>query len=165
MAKAKSATRRGERELAFQVLYGLSFTPANNIEELRRFFRISPDNLARWEGQEPPSQPSGFAWELVEGVWSKSDELDASISNYSRNWRVDRMGRVELTLLRLAVFEIIYRNDVPPKVAINEALELSRQFGEGNAKSFINGILDAVSKALETGGISRPAANSSTISE
>ena len=165
MAKAKSATRRGERELAFQVLYGLSFTPANNIEELRRFFRISPDNLARWEGQEPPSQPSGFAWELVEGVWSKSDELDASISNYSRNWRVDRMGRVELTLLRLAVFEIIYRNDVPPKVAINEALELSRQFGEGNAKSFINGILDAVAKALETGGISRPAANSSTISE
>ena len=165
MAKAKSATRRGERELAFQVLYGLSFTPANNIEELRRFFRISPDNLARWEDQEPPSQPSGFAWELVEGVWSKSDELDASISSFSRNWRVDRMGRVELTLLRLAVFEIMYRNDVPPKVAINEALELSRQFGEGNAKSFINGILDAVSKALETGGISRPAANSSTISE
>ncbi len=165
MAKAKSATRRGERELAFQVLYGLSFTPANDIDELRRFFRVSPDYLARWEGQEPPSQPSGFAWELVEGVWSKSDELDASITSFSRNWRVDRMGRVELTLLRLAVFEIMYRTDVPPKVAINEALELSRQFGEGNAKSFINGILDAVAKALETGGISRPAADPSTISE
>ena len=165
MAKAKSATRRGERELAFQVLYGLSFTPARDIDDLRRFFRISPDYLARWEGQEPPSHPSGFAWELVEGVWSKSDELDAAITNFSRNWRVDRMGRVELTLLRLAVFEIMYRSDVPPKVAINEALELSRQFGEGNAKSFINGILDAVAKALETGGISRPAADPSTISE
>ena len=165
MAKAKSATRRGERELAFQVLYGLSFTPARDIDDLRRIFRISPDNLARWEGQEPPSQPSGFAWELVAGVWSKSDELDAAISNFSRNWRVDRMGRVELTLLRLAVFEILYRTDVPPKVAINEALELSRQFGEDNAKSFINGILDAVAKALETGGLSRPAADSSTISK
>ena len=103
MAKGKSATRRGERELAFQVLYGLSFTPARDIDDLRRIFRISPDYLAR--------------------------------------------------------------NDVPPKVAINEALELSRQFGEGNAKSFINGILDAVAKALETGGISRPAADPSTISE
>jgi len=55
MAKAKSATRRGERELAFQVLYGLSFTPARDIDDLRRFFRVSPDYLARWEGQEPPS--------------------------------------------------------------------------------------------------------------
>lgn len=162
MAKGKSATRRGERELAFQILYGLSFTPANDIEELRRFFRISPDNLAHWQDQEPPVHPSGFAWELVEGVWSKSDELDAAISRFSRNWRVDRMGRVELTLLRLAVYEIMFRNDVPPKVAINEALELSRQFGEDNAKSFINGILDAVAKALETGGLSRPAADSST---
>ena len=165
MAKAKSATRRGERELAFQVLYGLSFTPASDVDDLRRIFRISPDYLARWQGQEPPVHPSGFAWELVEGVWSKSDELDASISNFSRNWRVDRMGRVELTLLRLAVYEIMFRADVPPKVAINEALELSRQFGEDNAKSFINGILDAVAKALETGGIMRPAADSSTISE
>jgi Transcription termination factor len=107
MAKGKSATRRGERELAFQVLYGLSFTPASDVDDLRRIFRISPDYLARWQGQEPPVHPSGFAWELVEGVWSKSDELDASISNFSRNWRVDRMGRVELTLLRLAVYEIM----------------------------------------------------------
>jgi len=135
MAKGKSATRRGERELAFQVLYGLSFTPASDVDDLRRIFRISPDYLARWQGQEPPVHPSGFAWELVEGVWSKSDELDASISNFSRNWRVDRMGRVELTLLRLAVYEIMFRADVPPKVAINEALELSRQFGEDNAKA------------------------------
>ena len=96
MAKGKSATRRGERELAFQVLYGLSFTPARDIDDLRRIFRISPDYLARWEGQEPPSHPSGFAWELVAGVWSKSDELDASISNFSRNWRVDRMLTVAL---------------------------------------------------------------------
>ena len=109
--------------------------------------------------------PSGFAWELVEGVWSKSEELDASITSFSRNWRVDRMGRVELTLLRLAVYEITFRNDVPAKVAINEALELSRQFGEGNAKSFINGILDAVAKALETGGLTRPAADSTSKSE
>lgn len=155
MAKAKNATRRGERELAFQVLYGLSFTPAKTLEELRRSFRTSPDNLVRGEESGVPVDTSGFAWELVEGVWSKSDALDKAITKFSHNWRVDRMGRVELTLLRLAVFELLFRNDVPPKVSINEALELSRQFGEGNAKNFINGILDAVAKALESGELQR----------
>lgn len=158
MGKGKSATRRGERELAFQILYGLSFTPPRDLEDLERIFRISPDNLARRPEQSPPVHPSGFAWELVEGVWSNSAELDTAISRFSHNWRVDRMGRIELTLLRLAVFEILFRNDVPPKVAINEALELTRQFGEGSAKGFVNGILDAVAKALEAGEISRPGA-------
>ena len=68
-----------------------------------------------------------------------------------RNWRVDRLGKIELTLLRLAVFEMLYRADVPPKVAINEALELSTRFGDAKAKSFINGILDAAIKAQEAG--------------
>ena len=159
MAKAKNATRRGERELAFQVLYGLSFTPARTLEELRRSFRVSPDNLVRSEESGVPVETSGFAWELVEGVWSNSAALDKAITQFSHNWRVDRMGRVELTLLRLAVYELLFRNDVPSKVSINEALELSRQFGEGNAKNFINGILDAVAKALEAGELQRPAAS------
>lgn len=149
MSKGKNATRRGERERAFQVLYGLSFTPAANREDLCRAFRLSPDNAAEAEAGIP--EPAGFAWELVEGVWSKSAELDAAIGRFSHHWRVDRMGRIELTLLRLAIFEMLFRRDVPPKVAINEALELSRQFGEGNAKNFINGILDAAAKALENG--------------
>ena len=152
MAKAKSATRRGERELAFQVLYGLSFTPASDVDDLRHIFRISPDYLARWQGQEPPVHPSGFAWELVEGVWSKSDELDASISNFSRNWRVDRMGRVELTLLRLAVYEIMFRADVPPKVAINEAIELGKRYSTQNSGAFINGILDKIMNRARPAG-------------
>ena len=159
MAKAKNATRRGARELAFQVLYGLSFTPARTLEELRRSFRVSPDNLVRSEESGVPVETSGFAWELVEGVWSNSAALDKAITQFSHNWRVDRMGRVELTLLRLAVYELLFRNDVPSKVSINEALELSRQFGEGNAKNFINGILDAVAKALEAGELQRPAAS------
>ncbi len=61
---------------------------------------------------------------------------------------------MELTLLRLAMYELLYRQDVPAKVAINEALELTRQFGEDNATSFVNGILDAAAKALEKGSLS-----------
>ena len=78
-------------------------------------------------------------------------QLDEVIGLFSQNWRIDRIGRVELTLLRIAVYEMLYRIDVPPKVAINEALELSKQFGDANARGFINGILDAAAKALEGG--------------
>ena len=115
MSKAKNTTRRGARELAFQVLYGLSFTPAESRADLRRAFVLSPHNTAMDE-QDLGSEPTGFAWELVEGVWGNSAALDTAISRFSHNWRVDRMGRIELTLLRLAVFEMLYRQDVPPKV-------------------------------------------------
>ena len=80
-----------------------------------------------------------------------ADAIDSVIERFSQNWRVDRLGKIELTLLRLAVFEMLYRADVPPKVAINEALELSTRFGDAKAKSFINGILDAAIKAQEAG--------------
>ena len=142
MSKGKSASRRGERAQAFQVLYGLSFADATSLEDVRRAFLQSPDHQETEEGE----LPSGFAWDLVQGVWSRRDELDKTISRFSRNWRVDRMGRVELTLLRLAMYELLYRQDVPAK--------LPRQFGEDNATSFVNGILDAAAKALEKGSLS-----------
>ena len=94
MSKGKSASRRGERAQAFQVLYGLSFADATSLEDVRRAFLQSPDHQETEEGE----LPSGFAWDLVQGVWSRRDELDKTISRFSRNWRVDRMGRVELTL-------------------------------------------------------------------
>lgn len=156
MRRQKAATRHGERELAFQVLYSLSFSPVTEINALRRIFAESLKSMAQWRADT--KQPAGamtFAWKLVEGVWSTSPQLDAVITRFSHNWRVDRMGRVELTLLRLAVFELVFREDIPPKVAINEALELSRLFGEDKAKSFVNGILDAVAGALENGEVSR----------
>lgn len=149
MTKAKNVGRRAERERAFQVLYGLSFTPARSQAELRRAYSRTPDKNVG--GDEMHREPAGFAWELVEGVWINTARLDAALGRFSHNWRVDRMGRIELTLLRLALFEILYRDDVPPKVAINEALELSVRFGESTAKNFINGILDAAVKSLHKG--------------
>lgn len=74
MSKAKNTTRRGARELAFQVLYGLSFTPAESRADLRRAFVLSPHNTAMDE-QDLGSEPTGFAWELVEGVWGNSAAL------------------------------------------------------------------------------------------
>ena len=142
MPKKTGASRRSERELAFQFLYGLDFAPASSEGELRKRFEQSAATA------DKAAALSGFAWELALGVWNNAQFLDAVIARFARNWRLDRMGRIELTLLRLAVYELQYRMDIPSRVTINEALELCRQFGEASARSFINGILDAAAKAL-----------------
>ena len=101
------------------------------------------------------AQPEGFAWELVRGAWQNQVELDGLITDFSQNWRLDRMGKVELALLRLAAYELLYRDDVPGKVVINEAIELSKIFGDDSSRSFVNGILDAIVKALDSGELKR----------
>ncbi|MBQ9405783.1 MAG: transcription antitermination factor NusB [Desulfovibrio sp.] len=161
MSSPKTASRHRSRQLAFQVLYGLSFSPAHDLDELKGIFCSSPGQAELHE-DAAPVVPSGFAWELVEGVWKSSALLDEIIERFSRNWRISRMGRVELTLLRLAAFEMLFRTDIPSKATINEALELSRQFGEHKAGIFVNGILDAVAKALEKGDLMRPVFSSTS---
>lgn len=150
MAAGRRSTRRSARELAFQVLYGLCFSPAADRAALRRLFVLSPHNEDMNEA-DLDREPSGFAWELVDGVWSHTAALDEAIARFSHNWRVDRLGRIELTILRLALYELLWRDDVPPKVAINEALELAREFGDERARAFLNGILDAAARAPRGG--------------
>jgi N utilization substance protein B len=169
MAQAKKPSRRSGREQAFQVLYGLDFAPALSRTELARAFQETPsrhDEKApeeraesepvkkRGKKDEPAQaapEPEGFAWELVEGAWSKRQELDGHLSRFTRNWRLERMGKVEITLLRLALYELLFRDDIPPRVTLNEAIELSRQFGDEGSRAFVNGILDAAAKAVENG--------------
>ena len=143
MSKKTGASRRSERELAFQFLYGLDFAPVRSEAELRERFAQSAS------AADKAAALPGFAWELALGVWSNVQAVDAIIAACAHNWRLDRMGRIELTLLRLAVYELRCRTDIPPRVTINEALELCRQFGEASARPFINGILDAAARALE----------------
>lgn len=152
MSRNRNNGRRAARAQAFQVLYSLSFADISGEEDVRRAFRLFPAPPAPdGSPDDAPQAEEGFAWELVYGVWLKNADLDELISRFSRNWRVDRLGRVERTLLRLALYEMLYRQDIPAKVAINEALELTRQFGEDNAVSFVNGVLDAAAKAIEDG--------------
>ncbi|MDR3320672.1 MAG: transcription antitermination factor NusB [Desulfovibrio sp.] len=143
----KGKKRRSERSLAIQTLYSLSYTSVNNREELRHAFLCSPHS----DGQDEKAALSGYAFTLVEGVWSNSAQLDEVITRYAINWRLDRLGRIELTILRLAVFELLFCRDVPPRAVINEALELGRAFSGEEAISFINGILDAAARTTENG--------------
>ena len=108
----------------------------------------SPDNADKPEAH---CQPEGFTWDLIEGVWSNYRALDDVIAQFSRHWKVERIGKIEITLLRLAIFEMLYREDIPPKVAINEAVELAKQFGDDRSRTFVSGLLDAAAKALAEG--------------
>ena len=119
---------------------------------LAQAFAESPDQHdalpPEANGQAP--YPHGFAWDLVHGVWRHRADLDAAIAAHSRNWKLERIGQVELTLLRMAAFELKHLPDVPPRAIINEALELNREFGDAASHGFINGVLDALAAELRT---------------
>lgn len=146
--------RRLSRRKAFQILYGLSFVPVDKAEKLREAYDHYPQPTTN--GQLPEAAET-YAWELVSGVWGNQAALDEVVGRFSQHWKLGRIGRIELTILRLALFEMLHRPDIPLKVAINEAVELAKTFGDDSSGNFVNGILDAAAKAVEQGqfGISK----------
>lgn len=146
-------SRRADRVQAFQTLYGLNFADAEDEAELKRVFVKSPDPSADGDHIQarPGVIPEGFAWELVAGVWRHAENLDERVAKVAKNWKLSRIGKVELTILRIAIFEMLHMTDTPPKAVINEAIELAKAFGDDNAPGFVNGVLDAVRKSLDHG--------------
>jgi N utilization substance protein B len=126
--------RRRARELALQVLFHMEFNSGDGNEAF--------DLVCECFG--PPEDIRPFSRQLVLGVWEKKDELDALISRSSINWRLERMSRVDKNILRLAAFEVLYMKDIPPKVSIDEAVELGKKYGTEDSGAFINGVLDKI---------------------
>lgn len=93
-----------------------------------------------------PTDPTvkDFAQELVRGVFENVAAIDGKISSYAKNWELERMAVVDRNILRLGVSELLYRSDIPPKVSINEAVELAKKYSELKSGKFVNGILDKV---------------------
>jgi N utilization substance protein B len=137
--------RRKGRELALQILFQLDMQDRISDEQAlglfwQNFARGAEDEAH--DGEEHDGDDRDFANQLVRGVRKHLTELDAALSKASRNWRIERMARVDRNLLRLALFELIHASDVPPKVAINEAIEIAKRFGTSESPAFVNGILD-----------------------
>lgn len=144
MSHGKKSPRRLERVFAFKVLYGLCFSPPSSEAALLDAFTLTPD---RPEGMD---NEDSYAWRLVYGIWKEGPRLDEAMASFSQNWRVERIGKVEATILRIALYELMRRDpDVPPKVVINEAVELSKQYSDDKSRIFVNGVLDAAARALE----------------
>ncbi|MBQ7456370.1 MAG: transcription antitermination factor NusB [Desulfovibrio sp.] len=141
----KEKTKRHQaRVAAFQVLYSLSFTQAPTEDDVKNSYLAIPTNEDN--PQEETKETSGFAWELVHGVWSQCQAIDARIQERLTNWRIERLGTIERTLLRLAFFELFFLHQTPPKVIMAETLDLCKEFAEPSAKKFIHGILEAAMK-------------------
>jgi transcription antitermination protein NusB len=101
------------------------------------------------EHEGPPPGTDPFMEQLVEGVVSRLPDIDRRIAEHSEHWRLERMPAVDRNILRLAVCELL-REDTPPAVAIDEALELARRFSSEESVAFINGVLDAVRRELSS---------------
>ena len=137
--------RRTARERALQALFQLDGEPAATTSgsALDSAWNASDD-----EGPGDPAAHS-FALEIVEGVRAKLTEIDPLLEQHSHNWRLDRMSRVDRNVLRLGAWELKYRDDIPRKVTLNEAVELGKKFGNEESSGFINGLLDKIATTLD----------------
>ena len=139
MSKAQFAQRRDGRVAALQYLFAWSLNkPANLAEDLKVFFT----------GMEQPREHYTFGEELIHGVIEHQADIDSRIKTLAQNWEFERIAKIDLAILRIAMFEMIHRKDIPPVVSINEAIDLSKQFSNADAKRFINGILDRLKDQL-----------------
>ena len=128
-------SRTKARECALQALYQLDLSGGDPRDALRGV-------LAHFE--EADEVTGRFADELVRGVQSEKPQIDALIQTSSTHWKLDRMARVDRNILRLAVYEILRRADVPIRVTLNVAIELGKKFGSEESSAFVNGVLDRI---------------------
>ncbi len=126
--------RRQAREAALKILYALDITHADVKDVL----------VAPWVAEIIPPEVQDFSRALVSGVMAHRDDIDALIQAASLHWSLERMGIVERNILRLAIYELLYLPDIPPKVTLNEAVEIAKRYGAEEASVFVNGILDRI---------------------
>jgi len=134
--------RRKAREVALQVLYELDVLEIDAKEGMELF----------WSHFDAPEEARSFASLLIEGTWNNRGHIDDLISSCSENWTISRMSKVDKNILRMAVYELLHCPDIPPKVTLNEAIDLGKTYGSENSGSFINGILDAIYIKLNKNG-------------
>jgi N utilization substance protein B len=131
--------RRAARELALQALYRIDML---GEEEGPAAFAVIGSEVER------APEVEAFARELVEGVRTNLERIDGLIATSAEHWRLPRLSRVDLNLLRLATFELLGRSEIPTSVTINEAVEIARRFGTEDSGAFVNGVLDHIAEVL-----------------
>lgn len=136
----KTPARRQNRMAAVQFLYMWDANSLHSVERgLKLFFELK-DNTREFYA---------FGEDLATGAIEHMDELDEVIQTNTPNWSFDRIAKTDLAILRLAIYELLYRRDIPPVVSVNEAIDLSKQLSSKDSKRFINGVLDKVIGTLD----------------
>jgi N utilization substance protein B len=145
MSRVDPTARRRAREAALQMLYQAEVGRAGPQETIVTYWSAND------EDGEVDADGRAFANTLVKETLAKVDEIDQLLAAHTKHWRVERMAVIDRIVLRLAVSELMTQSDTPPKVVINEAIELARTFSGEEAVPFVNGVLDAVRKKLSAG--------------
>lgn len=123
-----------------QYLYSWAINPPEDVnEDLRLFF----------EGLEQGRDYYSFAEELIFGIIENREAIDAKIMSLAKNWEFARIAKIDLAILRLAIYELLFRKDIPPVVTINEAIDLSKDYSTAESRRFVNGILDRIKGELD----------------
>lgn len=129
--------RTRAREFALQILYQIDITRDNCDTSLSAFWEAH-------EEEDIAEEVRKFSAELVKGVAANLEIIDTKISQYAANWQLKRMAVVDRNILRISCFELLFREDIPPKVSINEAVELAKKYSGAESGKFVNAILDKV---------------------
>ena len=125
------------RECALKILYAVEMTKEDPEKCIDNF----------WNSQEKAEpQVKAFADDLVRGVYHNKERIDALITEHATNWKLNRMAVIDRNILRFGTYELIFVDDVPPKVAINEAIDIAKKYGDKDSGKFVNGILDKINK-------------------
>ncbi|MCG2711007.1 MAG: transcription antitermination factor NusB [Candidatus Omnitrophica bacterium] len=125
------------RECALQILYTVDIQKTAPLAELVNDY---------WQKRSDDEIIRQFAMVLVNGTLAHRKDIDKLITEYTDNWRIERMAVIDRNIIRMATFELMYLEQIPPKVAINEAVELAKKFGDDESGRFVNGVLDKINK-------------------
>ncbi len=142
--------RSRSRENALQALYFMDIRQNISKEMLELYC----------QSFSPSKKAQSFFFQLVDGVMDARSQIDSIIERFSSHWRIERMACVDRNVLRIAIYEMMFCGDIPPKVTINEAINIGKKFGTDESGAFINGILDSIRIAAENGEIQIEGLNS-----
>lgn len=132
--------RRKARESTLQILFQLDFNSSQPEKTISQY----------WESRKASEGIKGYCNWLVTGIISHQERIDSIIQSFSEHWRLSRMAVVDRNILRMAVFELLFEENIAPAIVINEAIEIAKKYSSEEAATFVNGILDAVRKKLES---------------
>lgn len=128
--------RTKAREYALKILYQIDITKEDYRDCLQNF----------WSNYHTEKSIKDFTTSLIEGVIEKFSQLDEIITSCATNWQIERMAVVDRNILRLSTYELLFLKDIPPKVSINEAVDIAKKYGDVDSGKFVNGILDKINK-------------------
>jgi N utilization substance protein B len=139
------ASRRKARILAVQALYAWDMTHTP-LEDLLSFSWLDPEKLSQYE-----TDVLAFSRLLIAGTIERIEEIDALIKQNLEHWTFDRLRKVDLAILRVGCYSILYQKDIPAGISIDEAIEIAKEYGSDESYRFVNGVLDAIKRSVEGG--------------